>query len=182
MKNIKEHTKELILTTMEEKLLTHNFKSISIDSIAKELRISKRTIYEIFESKEHILEIAIDRYQQNCINYADTVALKIQKGELSFTDGICDVMKFLSEKTMFSSELFTLLPEKAKRVDTKKKNIFMKFYDIAMEQGLVKKEISKDVYFMVIRTCILAMHNPKIKRDYNISDNQSIADFMDIIH
>jgi len=179
MKNIKD----LVLTAIEEKLLTNSFRSVSIDSIAKELHISKRTIYETFESKESIFEMAVDRYQQKIINYANTVAAKIQSGEISFTDGMYDLIKYFSERTMFNNELLALLPEKTKKIDQKKKKIFMKFYKLAVQEGIIRKEINKEVYFMIVRCCALAMRDSNLRQDCNFTNmNSIISDFMNIIN
>jgi len=177
MKNIKK----LVLDKIEDKLMTNSFRNISIDSIAKELHISKRTIYETFESKESILEMAIDRHQQKFINYADAIATKIQNGELSFTDGINDLMKHYSDKHSLNNEIFILLPDKAKNIFAQRKNVFMKFYDIAVTEGLIKEGTNKDVYFMIIQTCGLAMHDPKFRHDYNLNFD-SMHEFMNIIN
>jgi AcrR family transcriptional regulator len=177
MKNIKN----LILTAIEEKLQTNSFKNVSIDSIAKELHISKRTIYEIFKSKESILEILVDIYQQKFIDYADSIATQIQKGELSFATGIYDLLKHYSAKHWSHSEIFNFLPEKAKKIFAKRKNVFMKFYDIAVNEGVIKKDVNKDIYFMIIQTCGLALHDPKFRQEHDINVT-SITDFIDFMN
>lgn len=106
--------KDLIINIVEEKLLKESFKNISIDSIAKELRISKRTIYEIFQSKEDILEVTVDKHIRVLIDAADKIADKISTNELSFIDGVSDLMKYISDKTIQNSDIYTLLPEKAR--------------------------------------------------------------------
>ena len=181
----KEDVKEQILKKIEEKLLIQNLNDIRIDAIAQELRISKRTIYEIFESKESILEMALDRYQRRLMNYANLVASKIQVGEISFTDGIHDLMKHISERVKFNNELCVILPKKAKKMNSIRKNIFMKFYDLAVAEGLVKKEINKDIYFSIVQSCAMAVTEQKLKNDNTLTDNNInsiISDYMTIIN
>ena len=180
MKNIKD----LVLTIIEEKIQTNSFKDVNMDSIAKELHISKRTIYEIFESKESILEMALDRYQRKLMNYANSIATKIQAGEISFTDGIHDLMKHISEKVKFNSELYAILPKQAKKINSIRKNIFMKFYDIAVAEGIVKKEINKEIYFNIVQSCALAVTEQRISNNLLTDKNISniIADYMNIIN
>ena len=180
MKNIKE----LVLTAIEEKLHANNFRNISIDSIAKELHISKRTIYETFDSKEEIIEMTIDRYKKKFVNFANSIANKIQTGEITFTEGISDLMKYFSEKTTFNSDFFAILPEKSKKIDDEKKNIFMKFYDIAVTEGVIRTEINKEIYFMIIHNFIMAIHNQKLKQEFGIKENNInsvVSDFIDIV-
>ena len=181
MKNIKE----LVLTTIEEKLHTNNFRNISIDSIAKELHISKRTIYETFDSKEEIIEMTVDRYKRKLSNYANTIANKIQNGEITFTEGISNLMEYFSGRAVLNSELFALLPERAKKIDNEKKNIFMKFYELAVSEGVVRAEINKEIYFIIVQSCIMAIHNQKFKQEFGIKENNInnvVSDFMDIVN
>jgi AcrR family transcriptional regulator len=55
-------TKELIIDTATKLFMQHGVKTITIDKIVKELRTSKRTIYNHFEDKVTLLEACLDVY------------------------------------------------------------------------------------------------------------------------
>lgn len=55
-------TKELIIETATKLFMQHGVKTITIDKIVKELRTSKRTIYNHFEDKVTLLEACLDVY------------------------------------------------------------------------------------------------------------------------
>lgn len=50
-----EHTRQAILDLAYAKFAGYGFKKVSIDEIAAELGISKKTVYKVFSSKEEIL-------------------------------------------------------------------------------------------------------------------------------
>lgn len=52
--------KEKILNTATELFLNQGFKSITMDDIAKEIAISKKTIYSHFKTKESVVEAATE--------------------------------------------------------------------------------------------------------------------------
>lgn len=55
-------TKELIIETATKLFLEHGVKSITLDRIVKELRTSKRTIYQHFEDKTALLKACLHVY------------------------------------------------------------------------------------------------------------------------
>lgn len=55
-------TKELIIETATKLFMQHGVKTITIDKIVKELRTSKRTLYNHFEDKVALLEACLDVY------------------------------------------------------------------------------------------------------------------------
>ncbi|MCL4538734.1 MAG: TetR/AcrR family transcriptional regulator [Bacteroidetes bacterium] len=50
-----ENTRQAILDLAYAKFAEHGFKKVSIDEVAAELGISKKTVYKFFPSKEEIL-------------------------------------------------------------------------------------------------------------------------------
>ncbi len=55
-------TKELIIETATKLFMQHGVKTITIAKIVKELRTSKRTLYNHFEDKVTLLEACLDVY------------------------------------------------------------------------------------------------------------------------
>lgn len=54
-----EEQKQYIISTAISLFLRYNFKIVSMDFIAQEGRISKKTIYKHFRNKEHLIEEAL---------------------------------------------------------------------------------------------------------------------------
>lgn len=48
--------KDIFLKKVSELFLQNGAKSLTMDDIAKELRVSKKTLYKVYESKENLLE------------------------------------------------------------------------------------------------------------------------------
>lgn len=66
--------KKTILKTSLELFVKHGFKTVTMDEIANELGISKKTIYLHFRSKDelitktvdYIIDSAMDKKERNC--------------------------------------------------------------------------------------------------------------------
>ena len=59
--NIEDSERNRIINFAESKFMIEGFYKISMDSIASELRISKKTIYKYFPSKESLVECISNR-------------------------------------------------------------------------------------------------------------------------
>jgi TetR/AcrR family transcriptional regulator, cholesterol catabolism regulator len=56
--------KTKIIETAEKLFLTYGFRSITMDEVAKELGISKKTIYQFFTDKNELVEVVTVRYME----------------------------------------------------------------------------------------------------------------------
>ena len=56
------------MTTALDLFSQYGIKSVSMDDIARNIGISKRTIYEFFEDKETLLQEAIKSYNNSIEN------------------------------------------------------------------------------------------------------------------
>lgn len=67
--------KEKILAEAEALFMKYGFKSITMDDIARELGISKKTLYQYFEDKNDLVNQAIENHihcdKQNCCKILD---------------------------------------------------------------------------------------------------------------
>lgn len=57
-------TRETILETANRLFLQYGIRSITMDDIAKELSISKKTIYQYFSDKDEVVELSMQHYME----------------------------------------------------------------------------------------------------------------------
>src|SRR3970040_383672 len=74
--------KEKILYFTHAKFITEGFYKTTMDEIAKDLQISKKTIYKHFESKEDLLEAVCDSRIEMIHRFMDEI---IDSGDDSIT-------------------------------------------------------------------------------------------------
>jgi TetR/AcrR family transcriptional regulator, cholesterol catabolism regulator len=90
-------TKERILQGAQELFFRYGIKSVTMDDIAKNLGMSKKTIYQFFTDKDEIVATLGRRTQeQHCKNFAE-----IEASCKDAIDGILQTMKYMA--AMFSS-------------------------------------------------------------------------------
>ncbi|NQU88258.1 MAG: TetR/AcrR family transcriptional regulator [Mariniphaga sp.] len=60
-----EEKKQIILENVGKLYLKHGIKSITMDDVAQEFGISKKTLYQFFKDKESLVEEVINYYMEN---------------------------------------------------------------------------------------------------------------------
>ena len=74
--NPEENQKEQIVSTFEKHFSHFGFKKTSVDDIARELKVSKKTIYKFFSSKEKIFYYVISKVAKR---FSGNMAKKLVK-------------------------------------------------------------------------------------------------------
>jgi AcrR family transcriptional regulator len=88
-----ENGKENILETVYKLYLKFGIKSITMDEVAREMGISKKTLYLHFVDKADLVEQTLSNTFQRHINNID----QIQKSELNAIDELFAINQYLAE-------------------------------------------------------------------------------------
>ena len=153
---------EIILVRAREKFMKEGFHKTTMDEIASDLRISKKTIYKYFPSKENLIDAAIALFQKyilgqitKIIQSDDDAVLKIFR----IFEFIGRMMQKLDEKAL--ADLKLRRPEVWEQIDDFRTNMiqnnFTKIIEQGKKEGLIKKyptEIIMAIYTAAIRSVI----------------------------
>lgn len=93
--------KEIILKYAGDRFHKEGFHKISMDEIATQLRISKKTIYKYFPSKDKLIESLIDRHCEEHM-----------KNEIKIIEQDVNVVKKIIQMIQFNLNEFSKLSEK----------------------------------------------------------------------
>lgn len=150
-----ENTKNKILNYSKETILKYGYKNFRVDDIAKELGISKSTIYKLFSSKEEIVKAVIKYHFEFIKNEFDKILN--DSNVSSFTEKILKIMTlknhnipFLSSKVI--EDLRHQIPDIIDYIQELNQSSIDRFYqliDLGIEQGYVKKHINKKVLYYI---------------------------------
>ena len=142
--------KESILTKSTDMFLTHGFKSVTMDEIASEMGISKKTIYQHFSNKNSLVE-AVSVFLFETISGGIDNIYKLDKNPIDELFLIKDfILKNLKvESTSPIYQLQKYYPKIHKSLMAKQ---FEKMVDCVVgninkgiEQGLFRKELNVDL-------------------------------------
>lgn len=96
---------EQIVDAARQLFGTYGYKRVSVDEIAKEANVTKRTVYSYFKSKEEILKYFLNEEVQNMKKIVE----ETEEEDKSFFDNlhktICELIRY-TEKTNFLQIIF----------------------------------------------------------------------------
>ena len=142
--------KELILNTATDLFLNFGCKSVTMDQIANEIGISKKTIYNFFENKKHLVNVVT-----NGMFASITSGIKqIKKESLDPISELFDIKLFLikilkGERTTPLYQLRKFYPETHKEITQKQFDFMTKSAIESLKSGvklgLFRKDINIDL-------------------------------------
>ncbi|MEJ5350868.1 MAG: TetR/AcrR family transcriptional regulator [Melioribacteraceae bacterium] len=165
--------KDKILDLIEENLFKNGFRNVSIDSIASSIKVSKKTIYKKFCSKEELITAIINRITECISNDLE----KIVKEKIHPVEKIVEISRLMniigekfSEKTI--EEVRIHYPNIWKRIEEFRKEMFDKniskiFYE-GIEKGFII-DIPPQIIFLIHQSAIQSIINTEFILHNNYS-------------
>lgn len=170
--------KERILNYAQEKFFREGFYKTTMDELSSELRISKKTIYKYFPSKEKLVEEITNNFRQNV---AAQLAVIFESAEPAVNKMI-SIMRFLgnmifriSDKMLVDLQIH--YPEIWKDIDEFRTKLMTKNLTQLVKQG--KKEgffadYPEDLIVTIFVGSIRAVVNPSFLVNYQRSYQETL--------
>jgi len=146
----------------------YGIRSITMDHIANELGISKRTIYEIFKDKEDLVSQAIEEglkahkgFCQKIIDESDNVIEAIFKiGKLN-TDMFGKMNPlFFEDLKKFHSKIYNRIHKKGEIKDYK---LTYSLLERGVKENLISKDINIEIVNIFIHKMLDIVHSEELK-------------------
>lgn len=151
--------KEEIIVESARKLFNkYGYKRVSMDEIAKEAGVTKRTVYAYFSSKEDLLKYFINEEIQNMKKLVD----EIDEEDISFFDkihkGIFSLLKYRKERNLLNmiieeSESFKnpIILNNLKQIDQTIQGYIKEKVKFAVESGFIKVDDIDITAFLIYK-------------------------------
>jgi AcrR family transcriptional regulator len=176
---------EKIIAAISERFLRDGFYKITMSEIASELRISKKTIYKHFPSKEVLVHSAIDFYLMKIKSEVEKIMNSKTNSVLKFSMLLNEIGKNhigLSDKLLKELQLF--LPGAWQKIDDFRSKMINKNITRLIDQGKKEKLIlsySSPIIFTIFFSSIRATVNPQFVINNNFSLIQSMEQTFEIL-
>ncbi|MDD2644732.1 MAG: TetR/AcrR family transcriptional regulator [Bacteroides sp.] len=143
--------KERVIDVALSQFLTHGVRSVTMDEIASSVRISKRTLYEMFTDKETLLKYCIISRRDEMRVYLDGVLRNTQnvlEVLLAFYRRSVEALhhinnRFWDDVKKYPEVYAIVVESRDKEADDE-----LKFFKMGVDQGLFRKDID----YVVVNT------------------------------
>jgi len=142
-----------ILRTARGLLFERSYSGLTMDVLAHELGMSKKTLYAHFASKDAIVEAVIDLISEAILKQTDAW---LQEPKLGFTRKLRVVLEVIGTQLSFLTPAFLrdlqrFAPHLHRRIDDLRARnvplVFGKMLDVGLEEGMVRPDL--DVPFVI---------------------------------
>ncbi|KAA6351272.1 HTH-type transcriptional repressor KstR2 [termite gut metagenome] len=165
----KAELKEKIIVTALTVFRENGIKSITMDDIAAMLKISKRTLYEIFEDKEALLK--------ECIIYHQSIAQEVWREIVSDSTNVLEILlkcyrksvEILHKTDRRFFEDIKKYPEAHKLIMSYRKqdgDMVADFLQKGVAQGLFREDLNYEIIQFLLREQLNTLKNMDICHQY----------------
>lgn len=171
-------TKEQVMTTALDMFSQYGIKSVSMDDIARNMGISKRTIYEFFEDKETLLQEAIKSYN----NSMRSILAELEKGPYTALDVfVLFYEDFMKRPRWYNKKYYDDLKRypKALQKTEEEKSRFLKKCIKLLSRGAKEGVFQPNINFEIV--ALLAKEQAKMIRPSKALSNHSVAEVFNTI-
>ena len=162
-----EKVKKRILDKVRDLFFKRGFSRVTMDELASELGISKKTLYNHFSGKAEMLELVVQDLKLEVTNGVDRIMLQ---EELDFKEKLVSILSFTGKvlgnlEPEFLIDLKKSNPEVSKELEDYKReaafNRFSFLLDEGIKKGYVKPDVNKSMAVLVYASLIEMAMNPE---------------------
>lgn len=174
-----EQTKERILLLASERFLNEGFVHVSVDQLATDLGMSKKTLYKHFESKDALFEQFVDRMTGDMHRQIRAIT----DLDAPFIEKIDRFMRLLAEKAGRMSKPLMLdmqrhKPEIWNRVEVfRRERIRQNFSAMlanGVAEGYVRNDLNIDIVVLSFLATVESVINPGVLLSQSFSTREAI--------
>ena len=176
-----------ILTVARQHFFTHGFRSVTMDDLAAELGMSKKTLYLSFPSKSDLLRaVLLDKFQSVEADL-DLITSESSPDALAPLRRLLACMQRHTEeiKPPFVRDIRREAPEMFKLVETRRRELiqryFGKLFTDGRRDGIIRKDIPIQVMIEVLLGATEAIMNPQKISELGLTPQTGYAAIISII-
>jgi TetR/AcrR family transcriptional regulator, cholesterol catabolism regulator len=158
---------ERIVRKAHEMFMRYGVRSISMDEIASQLGVSKKTIYHFFEDKDALVDAVIDIELNNNTKECGLDKEKSENPVHEFflaTEMIMEMLKMMNPNLLFDLQKYH--PTSFKKINDHKNKflytLIRENLDKGIAEGLYRPEINKDILTRFRIASIFLTFNPEL--------------------
>jgi len=154
-----------IIEAASERFMDTGFNKVTMDEIASDVGMSKKTVYKFFPSKEALLKVVVSIHTRNIEREVhEIVQSEKALDEKLITLLVGKIVRKMSRPFMADVQRFA--PSLWKEIETfRRERILSQLQQIfkqAKNEGSFREDVDPDLFFLVMMTTIQGIMNPQV--------------------
>jgi AcrR family transcriptional regulator len=182
---MKDEMEEKILLYASDRFFKRDLK-MTMESVAKELSISKKTLYKYFKNKDDLLNGVATMFKKDI---ADKFESTFKNEKDSFV-AFCKVFAYLALKmglnmdNYFIIDLQRVYPKLWKGFSDFRSDQINKYFPIIITSGIkngyIRKDVNTQIAFMMFFVAVNNIVTPESLKDLSLSPKEAIKEILTI--
>ncbi len=169
---------DLISKKAEELFKNSDFNNVSMDRIAKETKISKKTIYKFFSSKYELISYCCEK---RMYYVEESIKEIIFNDEIIFKEKLRKYLLIVSKNQVFPKRhldnIYSHFPEILKNYNNFKKKCECDYFKILLEEGYKQNQLNKNIETdTIINVFINSLKNIFVSNSDKKEENENLHD------
>lgn len=170
-----------------DKFFQFGFTRVTVDEIAQDLGVSKKTLYKYFPSKEALLREIMKQTTHEIEAKIDTI-LKDRNSD--FVEKLRGIWAFLASRLSkigppFQQDLQRHAPEVWKEVDQRRNQIirqrFGKLFQKGVQSKAIRRDIDAELLVLIYLTLVQRIVNPETLSQLPLSMSQAFETIISVM-
>ena len=178
--------KERIIEIAEQRFLQHGTSKVTLDEIASDLRMSKKTIYKFFPSKEDLLKTIVHAIMARLRARVEGIV----ESDKPFAQKAPELLAVLGRQIGMISKQFMLdlqrfAPALWKEMDEFRRERILtnvrRMFSQAQKEGVFRKDLDIELFILVFLSSVQGIVNPHNLTQQSFSGEEALAGIFKII-
>ncbi len=179
-------TRQRIVDHARDRFMVAGFTKVTLDEIATELGMSKKTLYKFFQSKEELAKAGVTAMLQ----HIEKMIERIVSSDRSSTEKIIETMLVVGRQvSRFGREsqinLRRTAPELWKMIEEfRREQIFSKvgrIFHQAKAEGVIRAEIDEQILLLVFLNAVQGIVNPEVLSQSPFTMEQAFRNIIAVV-
>jgi AcrR family transcriptional regulator len=180
-----EITKEKIFSAGQERFLKEGFARVSVDELASDLAMSKKTFYKYFSSKEDLVRQIMERFMGNVRTSSERVLFSDKPAVEKLSEIITMIgMNASRLEPAFGRDIKKHIPHLWKHIEEFRRqrisDIFSQLIKQGIAEGTVRPDLNIRVFLMSVLGTIERIMQPDVLIHEAFSVNGALEEIMNI--
>lgn len=175
-----------IIDAGEEKFFKIGFSKVTMDELASDLGMSKKTIYKYFQSKDDLVQAVVESRILHISEKFD----EIINSSMDYLEKLHNLWMFIGNilstiGKQFQDDMRKFRPDLWKRIEEfRLKHPLAKFsnlIDEGIRLGFLRSDINREILILIYITSIQGIINPEILTRHSFSAEQAFKTILQVI-
>ncbi|HEY3306265.1 MAG TPA: TetR/AcrR family transcriptional regulator [Candidatus Binatia bacterium] len=182
-----DSTSQRIIAAARRYFFSHGFRGVTMDDLAEELGMSKKTLYAGFHSKSALLEAVVEeKFRTVEADFKRVVSERPADALESLHQLLACVQRHTEEiQPPFVRDIQRNAPEIFKRVERKRRELIQRYFgrifDEGRREGIIRKDIPTKVMIEILLAATEGVVNPRKMAELGLTPKTGFNSVISII-